>query len=227
MFFYAGFLVCLYFLVRDRLNQIESLLLVSLFAFNPLLLEFLDQILSDIPFLFFSTLSLVLITWQGKRSLLHSALIGAAIFFTASAPERMPPTPISGMASGRRVRSMRSTEVDFAISGSFLARDQQLMIELLADMLQRPRLDPGQFATLRARQIQLVDDASRRLTRALGERLHFPVAFVGRGDMSRGGLLLRAVDAGRELDYGPVAGAVRHGTRPPRLEPRRPPEWRR
>ncbi len=51
-----------------------------------------------------------------------------------------------------------------------------------------------------------------------GERLSFPVDFVGRGDMSRGGLLLRCVRAGRELDYVPVAGAIRHGARPPRLE---------
>jgi hypothetical protein len=51
-----------------------------------------------------------------------------------------------------------------------------------------------------------------------GERLTFPADFVGRGDMSRGGLLLRCVRAGRELDYVPVAGAVRHGARPPRLE---------
>jgi hypothetical protein len=51
-----------------------------------------------------------------------------------------------------------------------------------------------------------------------GERLTFPVDFVGRGDMSRGGLLLRCVRAGRELDYVPVVGAVRHGARPPRLE---------
>ncbi len=51
-----------------------------------------------------------------------------------------------------------------------------------------------------------------------GERLTFPTDFVGRGDMSRGGLLLRCVRAGRELDYGPVAGAIRHGVRPPRLE---------
>jgi hypothetical protein len=50
-----------------------------------------------------------------------------------------------------------------------------------------------------------------------GERLTFPPAFVGRGDMSRGGLLLRAVRAGVELEYAPVAGAVRHGPRPPRL----------
>lgn len=51
------------------------------------------------------------------------------------------------------------------------------------------------------------------------ERLLFPVDFVGRGDMSRGGLLLRAVRAGQELPYGPVKGAVRHGPRPPRLAP--------
>jgi len=52
-----------------------------------------------------------------------------------------------------------------------------------------------------------------------GPRLTFPAAFVGRGDMSRGGLLLRAVRAGAELDYVPVAGAVRRGPRPPRLAP--------
>ncbi len=50
-----------------------------------------------------------------------------------------------------------------------------------------------------------------------GERLRFPVDFVGRGDMSRGGLLLRKAREGVELDYVPVAGAVRHGPRPPKL----------
>ena len=50
-----------------------------------------------------------------------------------------------------------------------------------------------------------------------GERLTFPPTFVGRGDMSRGGLLLRAVRTGVELEYAPVVGAVRHGPRPPRL----------
>ena len=41
-----------------------------------------------------------------------------------------------------------------------------------------------------------------------GERLRFPVDFVGRGDMSRGGLLLRKASEGVELEYVPVAGAV-------------------
>jgi hypothetical protein len=52
-----------------------------------------------------------------------------------------------------------------------------------------------------------------------GERLLFPPEFVGRGDMSRGGLLLRCARAGSELPYVPVLGAVRHGPRPPRLGP--------
>jgi len=53
-----------------------------------------------------------------------------------------------------------------------------------------------------------------------GERLLFPSSFVGRGDMSRGGLMLRCVDSGLALDYVPVAGAIRQGKRPPRLAPR-------
>ncbi len=56
------------------------------------------------------------------------------------------------------------------------------------------------------------------LSRHLGRRLVFPVEFVGRGDMSRGGLMLRCVGDGRELEYVEVEGAVRRGPRPPRLE---------
>jgi hypothetical protein len=52
-----------------------------------------------------------------------------------------------------------------------------------------------------------------------GDKLMFPLSFVGRGDMSRGGLLLRCVTSAEELDYVPVAGAIRRGGRPPRLEP--------
>ncbi len=54
-----------------------------------------------------------------------------------------------------------------------------------------------------------------------GERLLFPADFVGRGDMSRGGLCLRAADSGEELAYAPVLTSVRNGKRPPRLAPRK------
>jgi len=55
------------------------------------------------------------------------------------------------------------------------------------------------------------------LADVLGARLRFPLDFVGRGDMSRGGLMLRCVRAGHELAYVPLAGTPRHGARPPRL----------
>lgn len=51
----------------------------------------------------------------------------------------------------------------------------------------------------------------------LGERLVFPAEFVGHGDMSRGGLMLRHARAGTQLRYVPVATAIRRGTRPPKL----------
>jgi hypothetical protein len=54
-----------------------------------------------------------------------------------------------------------------------------------------------------------------------GSRLRFPAEFVGRGDMSRGGLMLRCADDGQELSYVPIDGRSRHGQRPPKLEPRR------
>ncbi|HKP61472.1 MAG TPA: hypothetical protein VJV78_32305 [Polyangiales bacterium] len=57
------------------------------------------------------------------------------------------------------------------------------------------------------------------LSGVLGDRLLFPADFVGRGDMSRGGLLLRSTRENRELTYVPVAGATLRGPRPPRLPP--------
>jgi hypothetical protein len=50
-----------------------------------------------------------------------------------------------------------------------------------------------------------------------GERLLFPQEFVGRGDMSRGGLMLRCVAAAQQLAYMPVLNATRQGPKPPKL----------
>jgi hypothetical protein len=50
-----------------------------------------------------------------------------------------------------------------------------------------------------------------------GERLMFPAEFAGRGDMSRGGLMLRCARSGEQLTYVPVATAMRNGPRPPKL----------
>jgi hypothetical protein len=60
------------------------------------------------------------------------------------------------------------------------------------------------------------------LATTLGARLHFPPAFIGRGDMSRGGLLLRSAAADTELDYAVLdRDASRRGPRPAKLEPLR------
>lgn len=56
---------------------------------------------------------------------------------------------------GGIIETSASTE-SISISGSFLARDQALMVELLADMLQRPHLQPAQFKAVRARQIEFI-----------------------------------------------------------------------
>jgi hypothetical protein len=59
------------------------------------------------------------------------------------------------------------------------------------------------------------------LLEVFGDQLLFPRDFIGRGDMSRGGLLLRQARAGQELEYIPVRGAVYSGRRAPRLNPER------
>ena len=58
------------------------------------------------------------------------------------------------------------------------------------------------------------------LLSAFPQELLFPAEFVGRGDMSRGGLMLRALDVQMELAYVPVRGAILRGARPPKLPPR-------
>jgi hypothetical protein len=57
------------------------------------------------------------------------------------------------------------------------------------------------------------------LLSVFGDRLLFPSEFVGRGDMSRGGLMLRHARSGQELSYVPIQGAVLRGSRPARLDP--------
>jgi hypothetical protein len=50
-----------------------------------------------------------------------------------------------------------------------------------------------------------------------GDRLVFPKEFAGRGDMSRGGLMLRCVREGVELNYVSLATGERHGPKPAKL----------
>ncbi len=84
-FFFILFLIVFYRLARLRLAPIWSLFLTAILAFNPALLQAHDLLLSDIPFLFFSTLSLLLIEqwiWpnETQSSFWKLSLIGITIF---------------------------------------------------------------------------------------------------------------------------------------------------
>ncbi len=85
-----------------------------------------------------------------------------------------------------------------------------------AEVLSRSVGDKGEVVLLGSIATPKYVDILRAF---LGPRLKFPAEFVGRGDMSRGGLLLRHAQSGEELTYLPLDGATRHGKRPPKLVP--------
>ena len=81
LFFFIGFLICLYLLIETRLTRTERLLFISLFAFNPTLIKYTDQILSDIPFLFIVFLVLYLIAkLKTTDGVWRYVFLGIAIF---------------------------------------------------------------------------------------------------------------------------------------------------
>src|ERR1017187_5041886 len=59
--FFAFFLIAWFALLTRRLSLVDSAIALSILAFNPALLSFQNNVLSDITFLFFSTLSVLLI----------------------------------------------------------------------------------------------------------------------------------------------------------------------
>jgi len=84
--FFSLFLICAFVLFAKHLSFIDTILIISLFAFNPVMLAFHDNILSDIPFLFFSTLSILLIgrffveSSKPSLSVVEHIFVGLVIF---------------------------------------------------------------------------------------------------------------------------------------------------
>jgi hypothetical protein len=101
-----------------------------------------------------------------------------------------------------------------------IERDEPRYVEPL-------RSDAGKLARATGGECEIVllgsistNKYAEPLMEQFGERLLFPPSFVGRGDMSRGGLLLRCVAENRELEYAPISGARRRGKRPEKLAAR-------
>lgn len=78
LIFWALFLAVFYLLIARRLPPLEAALVLAVFAFSPLLLNFNNQLTSDIAFLFFSTLGILLIV---GRNDIPPYLLGLALFF--------------------------------------------------------------------------------------------------------------------------------------------------
>lgn len=130
------------------------------------------------------------------------AAAGGTLIMAPGLGLRAPETPLSASA----LRTMGKVDIESRAFVRPLRRDAEL-------------LDRAQDA--RVRVVLLGSIATGKYVDTLldvfGERLLFPETFVGRGDMSRGGLLLRAARDGEELVYRPVRGATLHGTRPAKL----------
>ncbi|HEY2846040.1 MAG TPA: hypothetical protein VGJ09_20425 [Bryobacteraceae bacterium] len=119
-------------------------------------------------------------------------------------------TPLDTRVAAQQLKEIGaiSMERDHDVFRSTLVRDARLLDQQAGPGCSFVLL--GSIAT---------DKYTHPLLDIFGERLLFPADFVGRGDMSRGGLMLRSASAGAELAYVSVEGAVRHGARPPKLAP--------
>jgi len=125
-------------------------------------------------------------------------------------------TPSEGLVSPeavitlKRLQEMASANVDLSdrLYTTLLERDARNFARISGESCQIVLL--GSIATPRYVEPLLT---------VFGERLMFPAEFVGRGDMSRGGLMLRRVQSGEPLTYVPLLGATRHGPRAPKLAP--------
>ncbi len=142
---------------------------------------------------------------------------GKLAYATHFAADRRP-----GVAVITPTRGLQPPElmVDAALLREFVgvdlgSGDPRYLEPLVRDLRDlSARLAPGARAVLlgsvaTAKYLEPIADV-------LGDRLCFPRDFIGRGDMSRGALLLQRVDANHELDYVPFAsGVVRRGPRAP------------
>ncbi|HET9626785.1 MAG TPA: hypothetical protein VFP84_35725 [Kofleriaceae bacterium] len=149
-----------------------------------------------------------LFTWLSslyfRGKLTYARRFGRALIMAPGLGLRAPEL----MVSAAMFRTMGTIEVESAAFVEPLVRDARLIAaEEDTRVVLLGSIATGKYLT------SLLD--------VLGERLLFPETFVGRGDMSRGGLLLRAAASGDELAYRPVVGATLTGARPAKLGPSR------
>jgi len=145
--------------------------------------------------------------FRGKLTYATTFAPAGAVFVITSSDGLIPPESTVGLADLERFASVN---IDTS--------EPRYRAPLLRDLGALARTAPdaevvllGSIAT---------DKYVEPLRTAFGDRVRFPADFAGRGDMSRGGLLLRCAEEARELAYVAVGAGARHGARPERLIPK-------
>ena len=137
-----------------------------------------------------------------QRFAVPSPIIGGeGIFVITSGYGLVPP---DWRLTEERLKRMQKIDVDEA-SRSY-TKPLKEHAQLLARALEGE--DDAQIVLLGSVATGKYVDVLRPI---LGDKLRFPALFAGLGDMSRGGLMLRAAREGRELQYTTLA-APRHRT---------------
>src|SRR5215203_2571767 len=143
--------------------------------------------------------------FRGKLS--YAERFGEALVITPTRGLQAPSLPFS--LSLLREFAVGDVSLDNAEYRSALERDVQALAQRIG---------------ARSHVVLLGSVASGKyvdvLLPILGAQLRYPTAFIGRGDMSRGGLMLRSAASGIELEYDALTAGVRpRGARPPKLDP--------
>jgi hypothetical protein len=127
-----------------------------------------------------------------RRFAVPSPVIGGdGIFVITSGYGLVPP---DWRLNAERVKRMQKIDVDVATRS--YTKPLKEHAQLLARALETE--DDAQVVLLGSVATGKYVDVLRPI---LGDRLRFPALFAGLGDMSRGGLMLRAAREGRELQY--------------------------
>jgi hypothetical protein len=127
-----------------------------------------------------------------RRFAVPSGVIGGdGIFVITSGYGLVPP---DWRLNAERVKRMQKIDVDVATRN--YTKPLKEHAQLLARALETE--DDAQVVLLGSVATGKYVDVLRPI---LGDRLRFPALFAGLGDMSRGGLMLRAAREGRELQY--------------------------
>jgi hypothetical protein len=129
------------------------------------------------------------IAYARRFALPHPAIGGDGIFVITSGYGLVPP---DWCITPERMKKMQTTDIDVG------ARNYVRPLREHAERIALALGSDDQIVLLGSVATGKYVDV---LWPILGDHLRFPSAFAGLGDMARGGLMLRAARAGKELEY--------------------------